>query len=181
MVLNRLEEFFNLQENIRACFDMVLKLLVKCSGAQATSKAICWITEPDDNFPRELGKKDTALEVRLGSLEKSSLDKLSQGGNSLSLLSYLFLDLDFSFVCDEIVTSKWLRPWYEPKENDQGGSLLCPYYLRVLVAPYCPWNYIEFIGEVGKNWHLNNIDIPTINALLSLHVFTFFISFIRVL
>ena len=115
MVLNRLEEFFNLQENIRACFDMVLKLLVKCSGAQATSKAICWITEPDDNFPRELGKKDTALEVRLGSLEKSSLDKLSQGGNSLSLLSYLFLDLDFSFVCDEIVTSKWLIPWYEKR------------------------------------------------------------------
>ena len=35
----------------------------------------------------------------------SSLDKLSQDGNSLSLLSY-FLDLDFSFVCDEIVTSK---------------------------------------------------------------------------
>lgn len=98
MVLNRLEEFFNLQENIRACFDMVLKLLVKCSGAQATSKAICWITEPDDNFPRELGKKDTALEVRLGSLEKSSLDKLSQGGNSLSLLSYLFFGLRF-LIC----------------------------------------------------------------------------------
>ena len=90
MVLYSLEEFFNLQGNIRACFDMVLKLLVNCSEAQATSEAICWVTEPDNNFPRELEKKDTALEVRLGSLEMSSLDKLSQGSNS-----YLFFLIFF--------------------------------------------------------------------------------------
>ena len=61
MILCSLEEFFNLEENFRACFYIVLQLLERCSRAQVTFKAICWITVLDVSFSGELRKKDKTL------------------------------------------------------------------------------------------------------------------------